>query len=266
MIKHIQINVEGFRYFDALLHFLNQERPDIINFQEATDGDFWDTWEQKDYLEILSQQLDMQLISHLTMGREFSGGVVSTGVAVLSRYPIIDFTKGVLDGSEPRIYPNTYPLFTEEKKYQKYKYAFHLPLWYINCVLDIDGIYMRNITAHYHVGYACYETEKHITDTETILRVLQESKPLPTIFSGDLNLRTGTASLDMLSEAMQIHTADAKNTLNKNIHPLFINEPGHEGLPIDHVFSLQLQHESTQGVQVDVSDHYPVVSTFWNDK
>jgi hypothetical protein len=39
-MKLIHLNVEYFKYFDALVDFLEVEKPDIISLVEAVDGDF----------------------------------------------------------------------------------------------------------------------------------------------------------------------------------------------------------------------------------
>lgn len=40
-MKLIHLNVESFKYFDAVVDFLEKEKPDIISLVEATDGDFF---------------------------------------------------------------------------------------------------------------------------------------------------------------------------------------------------------------------------------
>jgi hypothetical protein len=50
-MKLIHLNVESFKYFDALVDFLEVEKPDILSLVEATDGDFFDSrGEKRDYL------------------------------------------------------------------------------------------------------------------------------------------------------------------------------------------------------------------------
>lgn len=183
-------------------------------------------------------------------------------MAILSKHPIIDFSVGILDGGEPKVYEQNYPLFTESEKYKKYKYAFRLPLGYISSVICIDGVYIKNMTSHFHVSYDCFETERHICDAEKIVHEIQTSKDMPTFFSGDLNLRTKTASLDMLSEVLEIQSGSFVNTLNIEVHPIFQKHPDHPGLAIDHVFSKDIPVSSCNVAKVNVSDHYPVVTEF----
>ena len=51
-MKLIHLNVESFKYFDALVDFLEIEKPDIISLVEATDGAFFGSkgGEKRDYL------------------------------------------------------------------------------------------------------------------------------------------------------------------------------------------------------------------------
>ncbi len=51
-MKLIHLNVESFKYFDALVDFLEAEKPDILSLVEATDGAFFGSkgGEKRDYL------------------------------------------------------------------------------------------------------------------------------------------------------------------------------------------------------------------------
>jgi hypothetical protein len=40
-MKLIHLNVESFKYFDALVDFLASEKPDILSLVEVTDGAFF---------------------------------------------------------------------------------------------------------------------------------------------------------------------------------------------------------------------------------
>ena len=40
-MKLIHLNVESFKYFDALVDFLETEKPDIVSLVEATNGNFF---------------------------------------------------------------------------------------------------------------------------------------------------------------------------------------------------------------------------------
>ena len=57
-MKLIHLNVESFKYFDALVDFLEAEKPDILSLVEATDGTFlWSQGgEQRDYIGELSRK------------------------------------------------------------------------------------------------------------------------------------------------------------------------------------------------------------------
>lgn len=125
----------------------------------------------------------MNYVDHLSVGRSFDDHDIGLGVAVLSRYPIIDYKKSILNGARPQVYPHDYGMFVEKDKHEKYKYAFRIPLGCLTTLLDMDGTVVRNITAHFHVSYECTETENHITDAEHIIDILNGSSDLPVLFS-----------------------------------------------------------------------------------
>ena len=51
-MKLIHLNVESFKYFDALVDFLEAEKPDILSLVEASDGCFFGSegGQQRDYI------------------------------------------------------------------------------------------------------------------------------------------------------------------------------------------------------------------------
>lgn len=71
-MKLIHLNVESFKYFDAVVDFLEKEKPDIVSLVEATDGAFFGPsgGAQRDYLGELSQKFGWNLIFHPTVFRD----------------------------------------------------------------------------------------------------------------------------------------------------------------------------------------------------
>ncbi len=51
-MKLIHLNVESFKYFDALVDFLTIEKPDIVSLVEATNGAFFGSQgkDERDYI------------------------------------------------------------------------------------------------------------------------------------------------------------------------------------------------------------------------
>jgi predicted RNase H-like nuclease len=71
-MKLIHLNVESFKYFDALVDFLEAEKPDVLSLVEATDGDFFDSrGQRRDYLGELKQRFGWNSVFHPTVFRDF---------------------------------------------------------------------------------------------------------------------------------------------------------------------------------------------------
>jgi hypothetical protein len=71
-MKLIHLNVESFKYFDALVDFLEREKPDILSLVEATDGAFFGSQggEQRDYVDELSRRFGWNSVFHPTVFRD----------------------------------------------------------------------------------------------------------------------------------------------------------------------------------------------------
>ena len=72
-MKLIHLNVESFKYFDALVDFLEREKPDILSLVEVTDGVFFGSQggKQRDYISELSRKFGWNSVFHPTIFRDF---------------------------------------------------------------------------------------------------------------------------------------------------------------------------------------------------
>jgi|GEM_PF-1328746 len=71
-MKLIHLNVESFKYFDALVDFLILEKPDILSLVEATDGAFFGSQggQRRDYIGELSSRFGWNAVFHPTVFRD----------------------------------------------------------------------------------------------------------------------------------------------------------------------------------------------------
>ena len=119
------------------------------------------------------------------------------------------------------------------------------------------------MTAHFHVSYECLETFQIWQDAERVAEYLDSVEPMPTIFTGDLNIRNESMAIKTLSEKLTQQSSDFINTLCRSIHPLFQKNPQSLGLGIDHIFTKHIQVDSCEvRNEALVSDHLPVVLDF----
>lgn len=119
---------------------------------------------------------------------------------------------------------------------------------------------LRVYCLQYTVSSWATETEQMYQLSQMIASHLQFSKSLPTIASGDMNIQADSYSVRLLKTQLNHHTGELTNTLSKNHRALVHDFPN--GLAVDHVFSKQLEHQDTQAIQVDFSDHQAIVSNF----
>jgi len=86
---------------------------------------------------------------------------------------------------------------------------------------------------------------------------------MPTIFTGDLNIRNESMAIKTLSEKLIQQSRSFTSTLCRSIHPIFQKNSSHLGLGIDHIFTRDISVQSCEvRGEVVVSDHLPLVLDF----
>jgi endonuclease/exonuclease/phosphatase family metal-dependent hydrolase len=265
-MKVIQINAWNFKYLPELIEFLKAEKPDIVNFQEVSTGKFNYCDPEIVYpFEVLKKELGMQGIFAPFMGLKSDDGSHSqSGNAFLTNLEIIDtgifFEPSLPDYTD---YPEDHDLIKTTILNDKSKYynIFEEPKNYIWAVLKApNGKYFRNLVSHFTVSYDCCETLQHIQQARTLLKFVQNTKDMPTIFCGDLNIYDQSASIAMISKELDMVNKDTKNSLNKTIHPIFKNVPDLSGLRVDYIFQKGFNVIDYSVPEVTVSDHLPVIA------
>lgn len=263
-MKLIHLNVESFKYFDALVDFLVVEKPDILSLVEATDGVFFGSvWGQKrDYIGELCEKFGWNSVFHPTVFRDFGTHKISFGAAVLSSYPVSQIDTLYIGNDEPCIRPSDHISFSDKPKYERYPYAWKLNLPFLVTHVQTEKWPVRLLTVHFHVSYDCLETLQIWQDAEKVVEYLNTHGDMPTILTGDLNIRNESMAIKTLREKLEQQTSWFSNTLCRGIHPLFQKEPHHSGLGIDHIFTKDISVDSCQLREVEVSDHLPLVLNF----
>lgn len=139
-MKLIHLNVESFKYFDALVDFLELEKPDILSLVEATNGVFFGSQggAQRDYIAELSQKFGWNSVFHPTVFRDFGTHQIGFGAAVLSAFPITIKDKLYIGDDEPCVRPSDHISFSDLPKYERYPYAWKLNLPFLVTHIDTD--------------------------------------------------------------------------------------------------------------------------------
>ena len=122
-----------------------------------------------------------------------------------------------------------------------------------SAILDAEGTQVRVIGTHY--GLTTEEQEKAV---DTTLSLIEKSE-LPTIFSGDLNMKPDNPLIAKLSERLCDTSTASDNELYT--FPSYIGKNTDDGngyRKIDYVFTNGMKTESTEAPEVKVSDHRPL--------
>lgn len=264
-MKLIHLNVESFKYFDALIDFLETEKPDILSLIEVTDGSFFGPqgWLQRDYLEELCQKFGLNVVYHPTVFRDFGDYAIALGAAVLSRFPVLLESAQYFGEQKPTKVPHDHVSFSDKPKYERYPYAWKWSLPFLVTQIETEQGIVRLLTAHFHVSYDCLETLQIWQDAERVVEYLNTVDSTPTILTGDLNIRNESMAVKTISDKLIQHSQGFKNTLSPSIHPYFQRVPEWEGLGIDHIFTRDIRVVSCEVREnIILSDHLPLVLDF----
>lgn len=265
-MKLIHLNVESFKYFDALVDFLENEKPDLLSLVEATDGEniFSSKWGAKrDFLEELSQRFSWNFIFHPTIFRDCWTHQIGFGAAVLSRFPLTLESGKYFGEQKPTFLSSDNIAFSDRPKYEKYPNAWRFSLPFLVTQIETEQWILRLLTAHFHVSYDCLETLQIWQDAEYVVEYLNSrSDTIPTILTGDLNIRNESMAVKTLSAKLTQHSQQFRNTLTTSVHPYFHRVPDGEWLGIDHIFTKNISVSSCSVKDVAVSDHLPLALDF----
>lgn len=216
---HNGFNTRGDLDMEALALVIEENDPDIIALQEISRG--WLITGRLDMLEWLSQRLDMPYVSGPTEGQLW-------GSAILSRFPIIEFTNHELP---PR------DLFIRRG--------------YLVTKIDIgNGEYLNVISIHFH--YILEDSEIRQQQVRVILEAWNNEKM--TVITGDMNAEPDSPEIKMFRDAGLI------DVMSGSIPPegyTFHSADLYQR--IDYIWiTPDLKAENAGAFQSTASDHLPV--------
>lgn len=246
------------------MDFLELEKPDILSLVEATNGVFFGSQggAQRDYIAELSQKFGWNSVFHPTVFRDFGTHQIGFGAAVLSNSPTVLENKQYFWEQKPTILPHDYISFSDKPKYERYPYAWKWSLPFLVTKVQTEKWLIRLLTVHFHVSYDCLETLQIWQDAERAVEYLNAHDDMPTILTGDFNIRNESMAVKIIREKLTQQSESFTNTLCRSIHPYFQRIPHGEWLGIDHIFTKNILVSSCQVRDVAVSDHLPLVLDF----
>lgn len=264
-MKLIHLNVESFKYFDALVDFLEVEKPDILSLVEATDGAFFGSQggEKRNYIGELCARFGWDSVFHPTVFRDMGEYRIALWAAALSHLGLTVESKQYFGEQLPTIVPNDSISFSDKPKYERYPYAWKWSLPFLVTQVQTESWPVRLLTAHFHVSYDCLETLQIWQDAEKIVDYLNAHEDnMPTILTGDFNIRNESMAVKIIREKLTQHSQNFSNTLTRSLHPIFPDKPWHSWLWVDHIFTKNISVSSCEVREVEVSDHLPLVLDF----
>lgn len=264
-LKHLQLNTSVLRSPEKVMDFIKSNEIDIACLQEVT-------YKQDEVspLKKMAEDLGMRYIEGVHFCQEINQQILAT--AIISRWPIVDFYVNYYNSPDfqPKLIKESdligQNILGDNEKVDNFPGSRGLKHWLksraiLTTLIDTGNGLLRAMTSHYTVSDHCTETIQMYEMSKLIKSLVEHSNnQIPTIFSGDLNIRPESYSVSKLSEVMTCHTADIKDTLSKTHVARQHGFP--EGLAIDHVFSKGLSHISTNTVDIDFSEHKAVISEF----
>lgn len=261
-IKHLQLNTSTLRSPDGVVNFILENNIDVACLQEIVysingENPLKKFVEEKGYYYLEG------------INYKYIPGNQIVAEAVVSKWPFIDYHISFYNSPtfEPKVIKEEDMLGelivdTAANNFSGSRGVKHAvkSRCIVNSLINTPEGILRVITAHYSVSDLCTETLQMLDMSRMISSLVRYSKELPTIFSGDLNIRSGSYSVAKLSEVMTCHTKDLKDTLSLAHESKKKDFP--EGLAVDHVFSVNLIHQSTDPVEIDFSNHKAIISKF----
>ena len=179
----------------------------------------------------------------------------------MSRFPLILESRKYLGGDEPIVLACDNIAFSDRPKYEKYPNAWKFSLPFLVTQIQTEKGAVRLLTVHFHVSYDCLETLQIWQDAEKVVEYLNSHDDIPTILTGDFNIRNESMAIKTIREKLTQHSESFSNTLSRSIHPYFQRVPD-GGLGIDHIFTKDVSVSSCAVREVVVSDHLPLVLDF----
>jgi endonuclease/exonuclease/phosphatase family metal-dependent hydrolase len=187
---------------------------------------------------------------------------IALWAGVLSRFPVTLESQQYFGEQAPTIVPNDSISFSDKPKYERYPYAWKWSLPFLVTQVQTERWPIRLLTVHFHVSYDCLETLQIWQDAERVVEYLNSSDDMPTILTGDFNIRNESMAVKIIREKLTQQSESFTNTLCRSIHPYFERIPDGDWLGIDHIFTKNVSVSSCDIRDVAVSDHLPLVLDF----
>jgi endonuclease/exonuclease/phosphatase family metal-dependent hydrolase len=258
IINHLQLNTSTLRSPEKIIDFIKEGNIDIACLQEIS----YPIGENNPIAELAKQNgfFYNEAINFYYLPKK---QVIAIGI--ISRFPIIDSITLYYNSPEfkpkeidvENILSDDPTLHFEGSRAIKHLVKSRSIL---STLIRTPNGLIRVVNSHFPLSDLCTEIIPQLEMAKMIWSHIKFSSDIPTIFSADLNIRPQSYSVAKISEVLECHTKDFINILASTHIAKQKDFPS--GLAIDHVFSKGLIHKSTNGVEIDFSEHMAIVSEF----
>jgi len=247
LIKFITLNLfVGGRLFNNVKEFLQEEKPDIIAFQEIFNGNDAGYPENMRSIQVLKKVLPGYdyafspfLLAHLDIGN------IESGNAVFSRYPILDSKTIFFDVP-----------YNPDYRVEDFKGDYSLATKAVQSAQINLGSSVLNILNNHGIwGFNGFDNPRRLKMSEIIVEQIKNKDKI--ILAGDFNLNYHTQTVANIEKYLEsVFKDELKTTFNMK-HK---TDPGYAKAAVDMVFvSKNIKVLKKYCPQVDVSDHLPLV-------
>lgn len=233
----LTLNIERSNHLERVMHFLDQNKPDIICLQEVMEDDYEDIKKQLGYDGIYQFRVAFR------PGFYVDGRSNREGIAILSRYPINHHSVRAYDPITDPI-----PQFTHSQ--------FDRPdSRLLIAGIDANDALFRVAATHFPWSPMGKVTDDQRQNMADMLEILNEYNDL--ILCGDFNTPRGDELFDRLAIRYRDNIpSEVSTTVDQNLHRV-------KGLQlvVDGIFTTP--HYTVENVQIlqGLSDHCGVIAT-----
>jgi endonuclease/exonuclease/phosphatase family metal-dependent hydrolase len=246
--KLLNLNLwNGGKFFDRIVAFIRQEDPQIINFQEAYNGQGPTLPAHLRSLTELRSQLNFKYSFFSPAFLDvIPEGKIDQGNLILSRYPIV---------SQEAIF---YDFPYQERLVHNIEQYIKTPRNLQQASIDLGDSRLNVFNTQGVWGTDGLDNIKRLEMGRLIARIVRGKKPA--ILTGDFNIRPNTKTISLIEQSM-INLF--KNELITSFNMRHKSDGGFADSVVDMVFvSPDIQVTEHYCPQVDISDHLPLVVVF----
>lgn len=243
--KFIQVNIYKGKYFDDLIEFLKNEKPDFVSMQEVTGGDANLGSNRDDLFSKICKVTGLS--GAINRDYDLTDRAGFMGNAVFSKFKLVDKQMVILSPYQKLDF------VTSESDSFWPKGPKHL----LDCTFEIGGFFMHAMSVHGAWTAPPEDTPETLRQAGIIANYLEKTKGT-FVLGGDFNAVIQGKTIGLINEVANnlLFNSGVLETTNPKVHKI---KP--RGYLIDFIFtSRDIKLKSLTVPKITVSDHLPVIA------